>query len=100
VTPLDTVVGQPRAVEALELALSHELPGCHAFVTGPAGTGRRTVAERHLRRRAMERPAPPDHVYVHNFAAPAQPLALALPAGRAHALREEGPHSWSAPGDR
>ena len=82
VEPLDRVVGQPRAVEALDLALGLELPGYHVFVTGPPGTGRRTAAEAHLRRRAAARPAPPDRVYVFNFSKPRRPLAITLPAGR------------------
>src|SRR6266545_1560213 len=89
VPPLDEVVGQPRAVEALDLALGTPAPGDHVFVTGPAGTGRRTVAEAHLRRHAAGRPAPPDRVYVFDFAAPRRPLAMTLPAGRGPAFARE-----------
>ena len=84
--PLARVVGQPRAVEALDLALGLELPGYHVFVTGPPGTGRRTAAEAHLRRTAATRPAPADRVYVFNFSTPRRPLAITLPAGRGPAF--------------
>jgi lon-related putative ATP-dependent protease len=82
VEPLDGLMSQPRAGEALELALGIDAPGYNLFATGPAGTGKRSVLEAELRRRATARPAPRDWVYLHDFAATTRPAAVALPAGR------------------
>jgi len=89
VEPLADVVGQPRAVRALDLALSMNDRGYHVFATGPAGTGRRTILEAFLRERAAQRPAPPDIVYVFDFDAPQAPRALTLPAGQGDRLRQD-----------
>jgi lon-related putative ATP-dependent protease len=82
VEPLDGMMSQPRAGEALELALDIDVPGYNVFATGAAGTGKRAVLEAELRRRAAARPAPRDWVYLHDFADPTRPAAVALPAGR------------------
>jgi hypothetical protein len=80
VEPLAEVLGQPRAVEALDLALALP-PGRHVFVTGPPGTGRRTIAEARVRHHAAGRPAPVDRAYVLDFASPRRPLAITLAPG-------------------
>ena len=89
VEPLDGMTSQPRAAEALELALTVDAPGYNVFATGPPGTGKRSVLEAELRRRAGARPAPRDWVYLHDFAAPTRPTALALPAGQGPELARE-----------
>jgi lon-related putative ATP-dependent protease len=89
VEPLDAFVGQPRAVRAVDLALSIAGRGYNIFATGPAGTGRRTILEALLRERAASRPAPPDVVYVFDFAAPQSPRALTLAPGQGRRLAED-----------
>ena len=86
VEPLDWMMSQPRAGEALELALGIDAPGFNLFATGPAGTGKRSVLEAELRRRAAARPTPRDWVYLHDFSTPTRPAALALAAGRGPVL--------------
>ena len=89
VAPLGGMTSQPRAHEALELALDLDAPGYNVFATGPAGTGKRSVLEGELRRRAAARPAPRDWVYVHDFAAATRPAAIALPSGRGPQLARD-----------
>ncbi len=89
VEPLEGMMSQPRAGEALELALAIDAPGYNLFATGPAGTGKRSVMEAELRRRASARPAPRDWVYLHDFAAPTRPAAIALPTGRGPELARD-----------
>jgi predicted ATP-dependent protease len=43
VKPLDTVIGQERAVEAIDFGLNMNDPGYNIFVTGLAGTGKSTI---------------------------------------------------------
>jgi AAA domain len=89
IEPLDGMMSQPRAGEALELALGIEAPGYNLFATGAADTGKRSVLEAELRRRAAARPAPRDWVYLHDFAAPTRPVAVSLPAARGPELARD-----------
>lgn len=79
--PLKEIIGQDRAVQALEFGLSMRHVGYNIFVAGYPGGGRKHVIERFLQQRAPREPAPPDWVYVHNFENPDRPLALRLDAG-------------------
>ena len=82
-------VGQARAVEAIELGASAQLPGYNVFVLGPSGTGRHSFVQRFLAECARHRPTPSDWCYVNNFDAPESPATLALPAGLAPRLRDD-----------
>ncbi len=86
---LDQGVGQGRAAEAIGFALSVDSPGYNVFAAGPVGTGKRTAVEAQLRAHARGRRPPDDWVYLHNFARPRRPLAVALPSGTAGELTAE-----------
>ncbi len=79
--PLKEIIGQDRAVKALEFGLSIRHVGYNIFVAGYPGGGRKHVIERFLQQRAPKEEAPPDWVYVHNFENPDRPMALRLDAG-------------------
>lgn len=79
--PLDGLVGQERAVRALELGLGMRNPGYNIFVAGPAGTGKTSYSRSVACRKAEGRPMAADWVYVHNFENADEPRALSLPAG-------------------
>jgi predicted ATP-dependent protease len=82
VEPLEGIVGQTRANEAITFGLEAEMVGYNMFATGPAGTGKRTSLEAHLREHARKRSAPGDWVYVHNFKDPKRPIAIPLLTGQ------------------
>ncbi|MFN8499821.1 MAG: ATP-binding protein [Anaerolineae bacterium] len=82
VAPLEGIIGQPRALDAIEFGLEVAAPGYNLFVAGSPGSGRETTIRAYLERYAPTRPAPPDWVYVHNFAEPYRPMAIELPPGR------------------
>lgn len=84
--PLDILVGQDRALDALSFGIAIEAPGFNVFILGDEGTGRRTAALDLIRKRAASRPAPDDWCYINDFDDPRRPRALALPAGRARQL--------------
>jgi predicted ATP-dependent protease len=87
VGPLDHVVGQGRALRALEFGLSVRHRGYNLYVSGMTGTGRKNLLRRLLEARARQEPTPDDWVYVHNFDEPDRPLALRLPPGHGARLR-------------
>src|SRR5438876_1004669 len=76
------LIGQERAVEALNLAVRMRAKGYNVYALGASGTGRHAMVEDLLRERAAKEPAPPDWCYVNNFDDPQQPRSRALPSGR------------------
>lgn len=57
---LDGMVGQDRAVSALELALAIQEPGFNLFISGPPGTGRSTALRAHVEQVAARKDVPAD----------------------------------------
>jgi predicted ATP-dependent protease len=89
VEPLEEVIGQDRAVRAIEFGVDISSSGFNLFLAGAPGTGRKTILRRILTRAAAERPTPPDVVYVHNFAEADSPRVLVIPAGKGSRLRDD-----------
>jgi len=81
-TPLDELVGQPRALRAFELGLGLKQPGYHIFLSGIPGTGKMEMVRHTLMARAKLEPAPDDRLFVNNFDEPDEPLAIPLKAGQ------------------
>jgi predicted ATP-dependent protease len=88
IEPSTGIIGQDRAVRALEFGLSVTSLGFNIFVTGLTGTGKMTAIELHLRPLAAAGTPPDDILYVHNFSRPEQPRVLRLRAGSGVALRD------------
>jgi len=81
-------IGQDRAVEAVQFAVAMRPKGYNVYALGANGTGKHTLVQDLLRRKAESAPTPPDWCYVHNFADPQKPRRLQLPPGRGNGLRE------------
>jgi lon-related putative ATP-dependent protease len=88
VEPLDGMIAQERALDALRFGSSIGAAGFNLFVIGPPEAGLDRSVRAVLGARAAQQPAPPDWAYVHNFAEPRCPRAMRLPAGRAPQLRK------------
>ncbi len=78
----DQILGQERALKALELGLDMEYLGYNLFITGKSGTGRSTTIKRLLQNRKRVNVIFDDKCYVHNFKDPDMPRAISLPAGQ------------------
>src|SRR5437868_11643221 len=85
--PFDGLVGQDRALEALDLGARIDKPGFNVFVLGERGTARHGTVRTLIEKYAERMPAPRDWVYVANFTEPDEPRAIALPHGRAMKLK-------------
>ena len=83
---LTAVLGQPRATEALRLAMDLRRPGYNLFAAGSQGSGRHAMVRMFLTEQAATEAAAGDLCYVHSFADPQAPMALRLPPGRGRAL--------------
>ncbi len=80
--PLDVVIGQERAVQAIEFGLTMPSGGYNIFITGEEGTGKSTIARELTGKHAKAQPVPDDWCLVNNFEDEFRPKAIALPAGR------------------
>ncbi len=80
--PLDEVIGQQRAVQAMDFGLHIHDRGYNIFVTGAPGTGKNTIVKSMIQKVAETRTVPDDWCYVNNFQDPDRPKALSLAAGK------------------
>ncbi|MBD5648059.1 MAG: AAA family ATPase [Desulfovibrio sp.] len=79
---------QPRAMQALDLALQIRATGYNVYLSGEADLGRSYMLLNYLRPRAKRMATPHDLVYVQNFADPDRPLLIALPAGQGKKFKD------------
>ena len=87
--PLNEIIGQERAVEALEFGLHMKSPGFNLYVSGPVGTGKGTLVRNMVKRMAQGTPAPADWCYVNNFQDTSRPVCLSFPAGQGCIFKRE-----------
>ncbi len=88
---LDRMLGQQRAVDAIELGTELGLAGFNLFVLGPPGTGRHSFIRQCLQEKAAGKLPPSDWCYVNNFDEPRRPKAIELPPGRGRRFRDDRP---------
>jgi len=86
--PARGLVGQERAVAAIDFGLSMRARDFNILVVGAPSAERNGALRAHLAKIAAASQTPPDWVYVTNFADPRRPRAISLPAGRASALQQ------------
>jgi Cdc6-like AAA superfamily ATPase len=65
--PLQSIVGQARAVSALNFGLELQTKGFNIYVAGRPGIGKMTAVQSFLEMQAADRETPPDWCYVNNF---------------------------------
>src|SRR5690606_3599916 len=84
--PFLGVLGQERAVEALQFGVAMPRPGYHVYVMGESGTSRFSFVKRYLRAEGQRLDTPSDWVYVNNFDEPREQRVVEWPQGGAGAL--------------
>lgn len=87
--PTKEIIGQERAVKALQFGLEIKERGFNVFVAGMPGTGRKTAVRRFLEELAKTKPKASDWIYVNNFSNQYEPTAIRLPAGMANQFKED-----------
>ncbi len=83
IAPLDEVIGQERAVQAIDFGLNMTSPGYNIFVTGIEGTGKSTIIRDIVNRHAATLPSPVDWCMVNNFKDEYRPKTISVPTGEA-----------------
>lgn len=83
------IIGQNRAVEAVDFGLNIEKEGYNIFMTGPSGTGKSTYARKAAKDNSKDKVIPSDLCYVFNFSNPEKPQAVKLPPGTGVELKDD-----------
>lgn len=76
------IIGQDRAIKAVQTGLAIKSLGYNIFVTGMVGTGRTTTIKQLLEKLKKEEKTPDDILYVHNFKKQDEPTLITLPPGK------------------
>ena len=85
----DRMLGQDRALEALEFGVGISRDGYNLYALGETGSGRHHLLREYLSRQAAGRPVPQDVCYVFNFDEPHNPRCLLTPPGRARRFKAD-----------
>ena len=80
---MDEVIGQERAVQAIEFGLNMKDPGYNIFVTGMGGTGKSTIVKDLVTKHASALPTPADWCLVNDFKDVFRPKAIGISPGKA-----------------
>lgn len=88
IEPLQGIIGQERAVKAINFGLMTKKKGYNIFVSGLSGTGRNSYVNLITKKRAMSEKPSSDWVYVYNFNNPDKPNAINLKPGQGKVFKK------------
>jgi lon-related putative ATP-dependent protease len=88
-TPFDEIIGQSRALKALNFGLEIDEPGFNIYVAGQPGTGKTTTVKAYLEETARSKSPPHDWCYIYNFKNASEPCVIELPQGQAKNLKKD-----------
>jgi lon-related putative ATP-dependent protease len=86
---LEQIIGQDKAVQALNFGLNVDKSGFNVYIAGLPGTGKKTAAVSFIEDLAKEKDTPFDWCYVNNFDDPLRPNALKMPSGMGRSFRKD-----------
>ena len=89
IEPLAEVIGQQRAVHAIDFGLNMKSPGYNIFVTGLEGTGKSTIVNDIITQHAKNLQTPDDACMVNNFKDAFRPKAISVPSGKAIQFKKQ-----------
>ncbi len=78
---LQEIIGQERAMRAIDFGLGVANHNYNIFVLGESGTGKSSTIKDIIEAKAKNEPVPDDWCYVFNFSDPDCPMAINLPPG-------------------
>ncbi len=87
--PADRVVGQERAIDAINFGMGMKESGYNIFIAGPAKAGLTYTARTFIEDQARQESTPPDWCYVYNFKEQDKPKGLKISAGRGKLLKKD-----------
>ena len=89
IEPLRDLLGQDRAIEAMELGLKIDNPAYNIYVAGDPGTGKSTYTMKVLKEYAKNKNDHKDWCYVYNFENPREPIVISLERGKGKVFKDD-----------
>ena len=89
VEPLEGILGQERAISAMEIGLNIDNPAYNMYLAGDSGTGKTTYAMEALNKYASQKSSHKDWVYVHNFENIREPIIIGLEKGLGKVFKKD-----------
>jgi lon-related putative ATP-dependent protease len=86
---MDGIVGQARALDAIQFGTGMKDDGFNIYALGPTGLDKQALVRVFFEARAKEAPTPSDWCYVNNFTHEHKPVAIELPAGMGQAFHDD-----------
>ncbi|WP_067213216.1 Lon protease family protein [Marinomonas aquimarina] len=86
---LSGILGQERAVEAIQFGVAMHRPGYNIYVMGDSGTGRSSYVTSYLKSEAKRKDAPSEWVYVNNFKDYRSPKAIEFQPGQSKEFEQD-----------
>lgn len=90
--PEDKMIGQDRAIQAIDFGLLCKNPEYNIFLAGAVGTGKTSYACRAAHKIAATELPAQDWCYVHNFKKASKPMALSFKPGEGEVFAKDIKH--------
>lgn len=87
--PIKEIIGQSRAVQAIEFGLKMKPKGYNIYVAGVSGTGRTSYTYTLIRKFGKKNENLRDWLYVNNFKNANEPMALSFKAGEGKVFKKD-----------
>lgn len=89
ITPIREIIGQDRAVQAIEFGLKMKQKGYNIYVSGSSGIGRTSYTYSLIEKNFRENDNLKDWVYVNNFKNANEPIALSFKPGEGKEFKKD-----------
>lgn len=86
---IEDILGQERAIDAMEIGLRIDNPAYNIYLAGDSGTGKSTYALKALNKYADKKDTHKDWCYVYNFEHPREPIILGLKRGLGRVFQKD-----------
>lgn len=86
---LDEILGQERAIRAMEVGLKIDNPAYNIYVSGHLGTGKTTYTLKALNKYSAGKNRHKDWCYVYNFGHPRDPISIGLKIGLGKVFKKD-----------
>ncbi len=84
-----SLLGQERAIQALQFGIAMAHPGYNIYVMGETGTGKLSLVQQQLQRGTENKEVVCPYAYVNNFKAIKEPKVIKLPHGQEQTINFE-----------
>ncbi len=87
--PIEGILGQERALNALRVGMELRSPGYNIYIAGLSGTGKATTVKKILEKVGSQCPLMYDYAYVNNFKDEDRPILLKFMKGKAKLFKQD-----------